>query len=248
MLAYEHVDRDNLSGDDRDFFVGDQRNSGGRDYRTTRCSPGTLVIGDHLRHSATGLTTANAVSLAAGTANRCNELTGQDLFPEQKYDSFGMTATQEATPWLTFFADGYYSNRSFYRRSAYASTRLTVPQTNAFFVRPTGFTGTSYSIDYNFAGDLPSNDSYGSAKNWQFTPGARIKLPHDWQLEALFGYGKTRDNSVSYNGPTTRRSTPRLPAPIRPASALWPASHGTAGARRHANQIFFAPTNSDFKG
>ena len=27
MLAYEHVDRDNLSGDDRGFFTGDQRNS-----------------------------------------------------------------------------------------------------------------------------------------------------------------------------------------------------------------------------
>ncbi|MCC6630503.1 MAG: TonB-dependent receptor [Gammaproteobacteria bacterium] len=251
MLAYEHVDRDNLSGDDRDFFVGDQRNSGGRDYRTTRCSPGTLVIGTTTYAiPATGLTTANAASLAAGTANRCNELTGQDLFPEQKYDSFGMTATQEATPWLTFFADGYYSNRSFYRRSAYASTRLTVPQTNAFFVRPTGFTGTSYSIDYNFAGDLPSNDSYGSAKNWQFTPGARIKLPHDWQLEALFGYGKTRDNSVSYNGTNNAALNAAL-ASADPATALDPYGlHRTAPLvlAGIANQIFFAPTNSDFKG
>ena len=42
MLAYEHVDRDNLSGDDRSFFTGDQRGSGGRDYRTTRCNPGTM--------------------------------------------------------------------------------------------------------------------------------------------------------------------------------------------------------------
>lgn len=251
MLAYEHVDRDNLSGDDRSFFTGDQTASGGRDYRTTRCSPGTLVIGTTTYAiPATGLTSANAGSLTAGTANRCNELTGQDLFPEQKYDSFGMTATKDVTPWLTFFADGYYSNRSFYRRSAYASTRLTVPQTNAWFVRPAGFTGTSYSIDYNFVGDLPSNDSWGKAKNWQITPGLRFKLPHDWQVEALFGYGKTRDNSLQYYGTNNAALTAAL-ASSDPATAFDPYGlHRTqslvlAGI---ANQIFFAPTNSDFKG
>jgi iron complex outermembrane recepter protein len=251
MLAYEHVDRDNLLGDDRSFFGANQTASGGRDYRTTRCSPGTLVIGSTTYAiPAAGLTSANVGSLAAGTANRCNELAGQDLIPKQKYDSFGMTATQDATEWLTFFADGYFSKRSFYRRSAYASTRLTVPQTNAFFVRPTGFTGTSYSIDYNFVGDLPSNDAWGSAKNWQVTPGARIKLPHDWQVEALFGYGKTRDNSVQYYGTNNAALTAAL-ASSDPAAAFDPYGlHRTAASVRAliANQIFFAPTNSDFKG
>jgi len=251
MLAYEHVDRDNLSGDDRDFFSGDQRDSGGRDYRTTRCSPGTLVIGTATYAiPAGGLTPANVGSLTAGSANRCDELTGQDLFPEQKYDSFAMTASQDVAPWLTLFIDGYYSDRSFHRRSAYTSTRLAVPQTNAWFVRPAGFAGTSYSIDYNFAGDLPSNDSWGKAKNWQFTPGARFKLPHDWQVEALFGYGKTRDNSLSYFGTNNTALNAAL-ASSDPNTAFDPYGlHRTSAAVREAiaNQIFFAPTNSDFKG
>jgi iron complex outermembrane receptor protein len=251
MLAYEHVDRDNLSGDDRSFFVGDQRNSGGRDYRTTRCNPGTLVIGTTTYAiPAAGVTQANAGSLVAGSANRCNELTGQDLFPQQKYDSFGMTATQEVTPWLTFFADGYYSNRKFYRKSNFANARLTVPQTNAFFVRPTGFTGTSYFVDYNFAGDLPSNDSWGKAKNWQFTPGLRFTLPHDWQLEALFGYGKTRDASFSYRGTNNAALTAAL-ASSDPNVAFDPYGLHRTSAGTLANisdQIFNAPTNSDFKG
>jgi iron complex outermembrane receptor protein len=251
MLAYEHVDRDNLAGDDRSFFTGDQRASGGRDYRTTRCNPGTIVTPTTTYAiPATGVTPASVGTLVAGSANRCNELTGQDLFPEQKYDSFGMTATQEATPWLTFFADGYYSNRKFYRRSAFTSARITVPQTNAFFVRPTGFTGTSYSVDYNFAGDLPSNNSWGKAKNWQFTPGARIKLPHDWQVEALFGYGKTRDNSLSFRGTNNAALNAAL-ASSDPNVAFDPYGlHRTsAGTRANiSDQIFIAPTNSDFKG
>ena len=251
MLAYEHVDRDNLSGDDRSFFTSDQRNSGGRDYRVTRCSPGTIVTPTTTYAiPAGGVTTASAGTLVAGSANRCDDLTGQDLFPQQKYDSFGMTATQEITPWLSFFADGYYSNRSFYRRSNFTNARLTVPQTNAFFVRPTGFTGTSYSVDYNFVGDLPSNDSWGKAKNWQFTPGLRFKLPHDWQVEALFGYGKTRDASFSYRGTNNAALTAAL-ASSDPSVAFDPYGLHRTSAGTLANisdQLFNAPTNSDFKG
>ena len=251
MLAYEHVDRGNLLGDDRDFFTGDQRGSGGRDYRTTRCNPGTLVIGaTTYAIPAGGLTTANAGSLAAGTANRCNELVGQDLFPEQNYDSVSSTFTYELTPSVSLFADGYYSDRSFLRHAAYTSARLTVPQTNAWFVRPAGFTGTSYLVDYSFEDELPRNDSIGHATNWQLTPGARLQLPHGWQAEALFGYGKTRDESSTYRGVNNAAVTAAL-ASNNPATALDPYGLGRTSATVLANisdQIFLAPTNSDFKG
>jgi len=251
MFAYEHVDRDNLLGDDRGFFAADQTARGGRDYRTTRCSPGTIVAGTTTYAiPSSGVTQATAGSLAAGTANRCNELDGQDLIPSQKYDSFAMTASYDLAPWVSFFSDAYLSNRRFYRRTAYASTRLTVPQTNAFFVRPTGFTGTSYSLDYNFAGDLPPNDSWGRAKNWQFTPGLRFKLPHDWQVEALFDYGATRDNSLQYYGTNNAALTAAL-ASADPLTAFDPYGlHRTQASvlAGIANQIFFAPTKSDFKG
>ncbi len=251
MLAYEHVDRGNLLGDDRDFFTGDQRNSGGRDYRTTRCDPGTVVIGTTTyAMPAGGLTTANAGSLVAGSANRCNELVGQDLFPEQKYDSASSTFTYELTPGIDVFADGFYSDRSFLRHAAYTSARLTVPQTNAWFVRPTGFTGTSYLVDYSFVNDLPRNDSIGHATNWQVTPGARFRLPHDWQAEALFGYGKTRDESSTYRGTNNAALTAAL-ASSDPATAFDPYGLGRTSATVLANisnQIFLAPTNSDFKG
>jgi iron complex outermembrane receptor protein len=251
MLAYERVDRGNLLGDDRDFFTGDQRNSGGRDYRTTRCNPGTLVIGTTTYAiPAGGLTTANAGSLAAGTANRCNELVGQDLFPEQKYDSASSTFTYELTPGISVFADGFYSDRSFLRHAAYASARLTVPQTNAWFVRPTGFTGTSYLVDYSFANDLPRNDSIGHATNWQVTPGARFQLPQGWQAEALFGYGRTRDESNTYRGTNNTALNAAL-ASSDPATAFDPYGLNRTSATVLANisnQIFLAPTNSDFKG
>ncbi|WP_165927619.1 hypothetical protein, partial [Halomonas marinisediminis] len=89
-----------------------------------------------------------AGSLTAGTVNLCDELANQDLMPRQKYDSVNSTGRFEFNDWFSVFYDGFYSRREFYRRSAYSNARLTVPQTNAFFVRPAGFTGSSYTLDY----------------------------------------------------------------------------------------------------
>lgn len=251
MLAYEHVERDNLRGRDRDFFRSDQRDRGGRDYRTTRCNPGTLVIGQTTYAiPAGGLTAGNVASLTPGTANRCEELTGQDLFPEQSYDSFASTFTWKIAPWVSLVGDAYYSKRDFYRNSPWSTARLTVPQTNAFFVRPDGFEGTSYFIDYSFEDELPVNDAWGFAKNWQVTPALRFDLGGNWQAEAVFGYGKTSDDSTQLYGINNGALNAAL-ASSDPATAFDPYGLGRTSPAVLANladQIFLAPTKSDFKG
>ncbi|MDT8759199.1 TonB-dependent receptor [Sphingomonas psychrotolerans] len=246
MLAYEHVERSNLSGDERDFFTGDQRPFGGNDYRTTRCAPGTIRAGGVSYAIPTGgVTQGTAASLVAGTANRCDELDAQDLFPEQKYDSVNGTATFELTNWLSVFADGFYSKRDFYRHGAFPATSLTVPSTNAFFVRPAGFTGSSYSLDYSFRNDVPPGDTYGSAESWQITPGVRVKLPYGWEVEGLVGFGKTKDYSAGYNGINNAALNAAL-ASSNPATAFDPYGLGRtsrAVLNSIADQIFLAPTN-----
>ncbi len=57
------------------------------------------------------------------------------------------------------------------------TTNLTVPSTNAFFVAPSFYTTGSYTIAYNFQNDVPQDKLRGFQKNWQVTPGFRIKLP-----------------------------------------------------------------------
>lgn len=250
MVAYEHVERSNLSGDDRSFFTSDQRASGGGDYRIARCAPGNInANGTTYAIPTGGVTQANAGSLAAGAINRCDELANQDLMPEQNYDSVNSTGRFEFNDWLSVFYDGFYSKRNFYRQSAYSNARLTVPQTNAFFVRPAGFTGTSYTLDYNFRDDVPTNDSFGSAESWQITPGVRAKLPHDWEAEALFGYGKTNDFSGSYHGINNAALNAAL-ASSDPATAFDPYGLGRTSETllaTIANQIFLAPTNGRLK-
>ncbi|MBN2447055.1 MAG: TonB-dependent receptor, partial [Phycisphaerae bacterium] len=245
MVAFEHVERSNLSGDDRDFFVADQRPFGGDDYRTMRCAPGTLVLDGVTYALPDEYTQANAGAITPGTANLCNNLIGQDLFPEQKYDSVNATASYEITDWLEFFVDGFYSKRKFQRYAAQPSARLNVPETNAFFVRPPGFTGTSYQIDYSFSEDIPLSGTDGFAESWQVSPGLRIDLPFGWELEALAAYGETHDFSGSYDGVNNGALNAAL-ASSDPDTAFDPYGLGRTSQSvidGIFNQIFLAPTD-----
>lgn len=245
MVAYEHVERTNLSGDDRSFFVSNQTPFGGPDGRTTRCAPGTITAGGvTYAIPAGGVTQATAGSLVAGTTNRCEEFQGQDLMPEQGYDSVNSTGKFQVTDWLAFTYDAFYSKRKFYRTAPFSSASITVPDTNAFFVRPAGFAGTSYTMAYRFA-ELPTNDAFGSAKSWQITPGVKINLPHDWELEGKAGYGKTEDFSGQYRGVNNAALNAAL-ASSNPATAFDPYGLGRTSASVLANiadQVFLAPTN-----
>ncbi len=252
MLAYEHVFRSNLSGDDRDFFANaDQRARGGNDYRVTACSPGTIIAGTvTYAIPAGGVTPANASGLVAGTANRCNAIHGQDLFPEQTYNSVNATFSQRINDWISVFADGFFSKRDYVRRPADFTATVTVPNTNPWFVQPPGFTGTSYRVAYSFAGELPNNVQTGYAQSWELTPGVRFKLPRDWQLEALVTYGRTHDEANTSAGLNTGALNAAV-ASADPAAAFDPFGLHRTSASTLAllgNQIFFAPTLGRFIG
>lgn len=251
MVAYEHVEKTNLNGDDRPFFRSNQTGFGGRDYSVTRCAPGTIRAGGvNYAIPTAGVTQATASSLVAGAGNRCDDLQGQDLIPAQSYDSVNATVTLEVTDWLTLFGDGFYSNREFRRLPAFASAALTVPQNNAFFVKPAGFAGASYALDYNFRNDIGRNVSFGHGRSWQATPGLRVKLPWNWQLEGLVGFGRTEDISSTLIGVNNTALNAAL-ANNNPAAAFDPYGLGRTSPSVLAgifDQIFIAPTNGRFTG
>jgi iron complex outermembrane receptor protein len=255
MVAYEHAFRGSLNGDDRSYFTSDQRASGGGDYRTTQCNPGTINTtgagANTFAIPATGVTPATAATLIAGTANRCDLTQGQDILPEQKYNSINATFTQRFNDWMEVFADGFYSKREFVREPAYAiASRMSVPNTNAFYVQPPGTTTSPTLIDYNFSGDLPRDTQTGSSENWEVTPGLRFNLPHKLRLEALVTYGKSNDQSNSSRGVNNTALATAL-ASNNPAIAFDPYGlHRTSAATLAAisDQIFLAPTLNTFTG
>ena len=226
MVAYEHAFRSNLNGSDRSFFVSDQTPFGGNDYRTNACAPGTLEIDGVTYAMPDQLTQSNVNSLVPDTQNLCDSLVGQDLIPQSKYDSVNGTYTWEFADNVELFFDGFYSKRTFARKQGTTSFNLRVPSTNAFFVRPTGFTGDTYTINYNFMNDVPNDTYAGETSSWQVTPGIRFHLPHDWNIEALFGYGKTKDDAATYHGLDSRGALGVALASSDPATAFDPYGLG----------------------
>jgi iron complex outermembrane recepter protein len=256
MLAYDHIDRSSLNGDDRtSFYTSDLRPLGGGDYRINRCAPGTITTGTGATAVSYaipqgGVTQANASSLVAGTQNLCNGAPGQDLSPAQKYNNFNSTGSMDVTDALTLSYDAFYSKREFVRSPSIFSSTLTVPSTNAFFVRPAGFTGSSYTVAYSGRGEFQSDSSSGSAQNWQFAPAFTLALPAEWEVSGVFSYGKNKDISESFNGVHTADLTAAL-ASNNPATAFDPYGLGRTTKdtlSKIFDSWFIAPTQADFKG
>ena len=253
MVAYEHAYRSNLNGDDRDFYTSDQRPFGGPDYRTNACAPGTLIYDGQTYALPAQLTPGNAGSLTAGTQNRCDLLTGMDLFPEQRYDSVNGTATLELSDRIELIFDGYWSKRNFVRKPGTITGTFTVPESNAFFVAPDFYVPGSggYQIAYNYVNDQPANDYGGYQTNWQVTPGIRAFITDDWKFEGRFGYGKAEDRADSGFNLDSRGPTSALAlalASSNPATAFDPyglgrTTSGTIDSLFSTDSTF--PTNAD---
>lgn len=244
MFAYETAERSALNGADRDFYSSDLTSRGGGDYRITRCPLGTLTAGGiSYAIPQGGLTDANVGSLVAGTANYCDTQIGQDLLPKQSYNTMNMTYTQRLNETVEIFADAFLSKREYERAGAYNTATLSVPESNAFFVRPDGFAGSAYTIDYNFANDGRGN-GYGHAKSYQITPGIRFNLGGDWRLEMLAGIGRTHDSADGDYGLDNAALNAAL-ASSDPATAFDPYGLGRTSASTLAtifNQTTRSPT------
>jgi iron complex outermembrane recepter protein len=251
MVAYEHAFRSNLNGDDRSFYTSDQRYAGGPDYRITQCAPGTLTYKGQTYALPAQFTAANAGSLQAGTTNKCDSLAGMDLFPQQAYDSVNGTGTFKVAPWFELFFDGFYNKRTFVRVPGAVTASFTVPESNAFFVKPSFYVPGSggYSIAYNFKNDVPPDPYGGYQTSWQFTPGFRVRLPAGWSLEGRYGFGKAEDRAESTAGLDTAGLNAALKS-SNPATAFDPYGLGRTTAATLAT-MFDAdatfPLNSKFQ-
>jgi len=251
MLAFENSEHSNLNGSDRDFFRGDLRGYGGRDFRVVQCNPGNIVVGG-VSHAipANGVTPATAGQLVPNTTNRCDNAQYQDLLPEQERNSAFVTLDQDIGERVSLFFDGFWSKREFVNQVGNQAAALTVRNVNPFFVAPPGSTATSETVNYSFGSQLPSNDTHGFSETYQATVGARFKLGADWGLEALYSRGHDEERSTSQYGIDNAALNAAL-ARTDPATALNPfstAPNTDAALANLATQLFIAPGDTHFRG
>ncbi len=250
-LTFENDKKSALSGRDRNFFTGNLLAQGGGNFLSTQCNPGNIVIsGVTYPIPAGGVTPATASKLVAGSANQCDNIKLQDLVPQQERNSAAFTFNQKLGGDFSVYGDGFVTRRDYtFRPGALAST-LTVPQTNAFYVRPAGApAGTSETVSYSFVNDLPVNTAKGYSQTAQATVGADRDFANGWKAGALFTYGRNYDIAVTLHALNPAAITTAL-ASNSPATALNPFGSGaTPGAVLDSisNVVSYSPGETRFK-
>ena len=244
-VAIENTYHSALSGEDRDFYSANQTARGGRDYSETLCNPGNIVIaGVSYAIPAGGVTPATAAALKPGTVNKCDNLKTATLIPQQERNSLTFTYDQTVNNKVSIYAEGFATRRNFEFRPRYSTAAMTVPSTNAFYVRPAGApAGTSETVQYSFANDLPPNTSAGYSQTSQATIGAKVELGHAWKFDASYTYGTNSDQSLNTQAVVTGQMNTAL-ASSNPATAFnpfGPSANNAAIAAAFANGIQLAP-------
>lgn len=251
MVALEDSYHTKLNGLDRDFFRGDLRDRGGRDFRVPQCQLGNIVVGGvSYAIPAGGVTPATAGQLAPNTTNRCDNAQYQDLLPEQDRKASMATFDQDFGERVSLFADAFWTKRTFVNEVGDQAAALTVRNVNPFFVAPPGSTATTETVNYSFGKQLPSNDTHGFSESWQATVGARVRLGAEWQLETLYSNGHDTERSTSQYGIDNAALAAAL-ARTSTATALnpfSPAPNTEAALTNLATQLFIAPGDTHFQG
>jgi iron complex outermembrane receptor protein len=223
FFTYEHNERGNLSGADRDFSRQDRRDRGGSDARPFTAAPGNIVVGG-VRY---GLPAGNGVGVTwnqlTTTANRYDEAAYADLLPSQERDTVLFNARQRVTDGLEFWYEGFYTKRNYDLAAPPALFTLSVPNTNPWFVGPPG--ATAVTVEYRLTDDLDPNSS-GFENAQQNAVGMNLNLSNDWLLSAYAQLNSSRgfqDRKSVINNAALVRAL----ASSNPATAFNPFGDGT---------------------
>ncbi|CCA90013.1 TonB-dependent receptor (plasmid) [Novosphingobium sp. PP1Y] len=236
-LTFQHLFKSSLSGMDRDFYAADQTSRGGADYREVQCAPGNIVAGGQNYAIPEG--GATPTNLIAGTQNRCDNVKLGDLLPQQENNAIALTFDQEVTDGIKIFADAYANRRDGLRMSPPATTNLTVPSSNYYFVAPAGAVlspcpasakapagALCETVQYSFANDGRQNTSKIVSKTIQGTLGLDAELFSDFHLNAYGTYGYNHDHVYSRGGNINNANIVAALASSDPATAFNPFATG----------------------
>jgi iron complex outermembrane receptor protein len=248
FFAYEHNERDNLAGHDRDFSTQDRRARGGSDARSTLAAPGNILSGTTRYPLPDGPGTAlDPASIVAGAANRFDEARFADLLPNQERDSFFLDARHTFGRFDVWY-QGWYSKRDFSERVAPALGQLRVPNTNAFYVAPAALGSPPFvTVEYRFLAEDSNPELSGYENAQQNAIGAGFDLGGDWRVEAYANLSENR--GFQRRGAITNGAalTAAL-ASSDPATAFNPFGNGSFNVTNNPSLVDLIIANRDTYG
>ncbi len=214
LLDYERSENTALNGTSRSYIVNNQTPWGGRDTRSSNCSPANVSAG------GTNYALSASGAAVAGATNLCEVNRGNDLYPAQHRDQVFASLKQDLSDSVSLYGSFLFSGRSMATQVAGdgvtgGGLSVTVPSSSPYYLPIAGVApGTPHSVTYNPALDFAQGFTNNTTtKTTSSVVGANIDLGKDWNAQVELNYGLERDDVRSHG--------------INQAIALAAASGGT---------------------
>lgn len=227
LASLEYLERDGLPLSERDPTGGDLRSFGGRDFRISRCNPGTLIVGatTYAIPASQDGTSLSPGDFVAGTRNLCSPALGQMLSPDEERWSLFTHFEHDLSSSITLNSDLLYAHRDLSGSIPNNALTLAVPNTNPFYINPTGGTGP-VRVDYDFTDDLGPRRFENIVDTVSASIGAEFELPRQWSLDSYIGYAGETGNQFQTSTPDPAGLTAAL-ADTNPLTAFNPFGEGS---------------------
>ncbi len=227
LVALEYYERGALAADDRDLAISDLRRFGGDNFDTREGNPGTIIVGTQTWAIPRGQdgTALSPADLTAGTANLYDLRAGSDLHPAQQRASALVSVHQELRDGVGLFADALYAHREAQAVSPGLRAPLVVPDTNPFYVNPTGGSDPVI-VAYSFLDDLGSLTEDVEIETLNAALGARAAIGNDWLVTGYAGYALEEQNA-NQRGTVDFAALANALADPNPATAFNPFGDGS---------------------
>ncbi|MDP9052021.1 MAG: TonB-dependent receptor, partial [Acidobacteriota bacterium] len=188
FLSFEYFQRDPLRAQDRAQYTSDLTRFGGSNFNVPYGNPGTISDGAHYWPIPAGLNGAPPTNLTQGTANLYDQYQGAYILPkEERWSVFGKEH-QKLTDDIGLSLEGLFTRRKIHNISASSSPLVaSVPQSNPFYVNPTGVPGpvTVTEGTTAFFG-LPALQNRVDTGN--FALGVATSVKHSWMASVYVAY------------------------------------------------------------
>ena len=228
LLAFEYYQRDPLRAHDRWQQTSDLTPYGGSNFDFLYGSPGTITDGTHYwplpkRQNGTSL---NAASLLEGTPNLYDQDEGSYITPqEERWSVFGRESFKFADT-FELFTEGLFTRRKVQSLPGSADPlELTVPQTNPFYVNPTGVSGPVTVVTGSTAYFGPPVSDI-SVDTGNFSLSGNAPLGRSWTATAGVAYTFEKQHEVEH-GLFNQAALDAALADPNPATAFNPFGDGS---------------------
>lgn len=226
MLSAGYYRRGDLPADRRDLATSDLTPYGGNNFNTLFGNPGTIIDGGQTWAIPKGQNgqhlTAN--QLVAGTANWYDRYTGVDILPSEQLVSLLGTLDARLDDRLSWSVDVLLSRRQVCSRSRGQEMTLLVPDTNPYFVSPTG-SSAAVTVAYSFQRDHGFLTSRADIRSANLSIVQHYRLS-SWMLTGTETLGQQSQRLRQTGGVSTAALADALADP-NPATAFNPFGDGT---------------------